>query len=80
MEATALIEQQEDAQHGRYLAFDLDEEVFGLDIQFVTEIIGMQAITKIPEIAAYIMGIINLRQNYTRDRHAAQVWQRSRRI
>lgn len=62
MEANeALFEQQVDTQHGRYLAFDLDEEVFGLEIQFVTEIIGMQTITKIPEVAEYIMGIINLR-------------------
>jgi purine-binding chemotaxis protein CheW len=56
-----LLEQQEDTQHGRYLTFNLGEEVFGLEIRFVTEIIGMQPITKIPEVAAYIKGIINLR-------------------
>ena len=56
-----LLEQQEDTQHGRYLTFNLGEEVFGLEIRFVTEIIGMQPVTKIPEVAAYIKGIINLR-------------------
>ena len=56
-----LVEQQEDTQQGRYLTFNLGEEVFGLEIRYVTEIIGMQPITRIPEVAAYIKGIINLR-------------------
>ncbi len=56
-----LVDQQEDTQHGRYLTFNLGEEVFGLEIRYVTEIIGMQPITKIPEVAGYIRGIINLR-------------------
>lgn len=56
-----LLEQQEDTQHGRYLTFNLGEEVFGLEIRYVTEIIGLQPITKIPEVASYIKGIINLR-------------------
>ena len=53
--------QQENTQHGRYLTFNVGEEVFGIEIEYVTEIIGMQPITKIPEIASYIKGIINLR-------------------
>ncbi len=52
---------QEDTQHGRYLTFSLGEEVFGLEIRYVTEIIGMQPITKIPEVDPYIKGVINLR-------------------
>jgi len=56
-----LLEQQEDTQHGRYLTFNLGEEVFGLEIRYVTEIIGLQPITKIPEVASYIKGVINLR-------------------
>lgn len=56
-----LFEQQEDTQHGRYLTFNLGEEVFGLEIRYVTEIIGLQPITKIPEVASYVKGIINLR-------------------
>jgi purine-binding chemotaxis protein CheW len=55
------LEQQEDTQHGRYLTFNLGEEVFGLEIRYVTEIIGIQPVTKIPEVASYIKGIINLR-------------------
>ncbi|MGI6151288.1 MAG: chemotaxis protein CheW [Christensenellales bacterium] len=56
-----LLEQQEDTQHGRYLTFNLGEEVFGLEIRYITEIIGLQPITKIPEVAPYIKGVINLR-------------------
>lgn len=51
----------EDTQHGRYLTFTLEENVYGIPIKFVTEIIGMQTITPVPETPAYLKGIINLR-------------------
>lgn len=57
----ALFEQQEDTQQGRYLTFYLGKDVYGIEIKYVTEIIGVQPITKIPEVAEYIKGIINLR-------------------
>jgi purine-binding chemotaxis protein CheW len=53
--------EQEDTQHGRYLTFNIGEEVFGVEIEYVTEIIGLQPVTKVPESADYIKGIINLR-------------------
>lgn len=53
--------QEEDTQYGRYLTFNVGDEVFGIEIEYVTEIIGIQPITKIPEIVDYIKGIINLR-------------------
>jgi purine-binding chemotaxis protein CheW len=53
--------EEEDTQHGRYLTFTLDENVYGIPIRFVMEIIGIQAITKVPETPDYIRGIINLR-------------------
>ena len=54
-------EQQEDTQHGKYLTFALGEETFGIEIRYVTEIIGMQTISQLPEVPDYIRGIINLR-------------------
>lgn len=54
-------EQHEDTQHGRYLTFSIDGEIYGLQIRFVTEIIGVQPITKVPEVPEFIKGIINLR-------------------
>lgn len=52
---------REDTQHGRYLTFMLDRESFGLDISYVKEIIGLQPITPLPEVPAYVKGIVNLR-------------------
>lgn len=46
---------------GRFLTFHLDGEVFGIGIQHVTEIIGLQTINKLPETPDYIQGVINLR-------------------
>lgn len=54
-------EQHEDTQYGRYLTFSIDGEIYGLQIRFVTEIIGVQPITKVPEVPDFIKGIINLR-------------------
>jgi purine-binding chemotaxis protein CheW len=52
---------EEDTQHGRYLTFALGNEAFGLEISNVTEIVGVQPITLIPEVPSYVKGVINLR-------------------
>jgi len=57
------IETQEDTQKGRYLTFLIGDEVYGIEIRYVMEIIGIQAITELPEMPEYIKGIINLRGN-----------------
>ena len=54
-------QKEEDTQSGKYLTFALDKEIFGMEICFVTEIIGMQPITFVPEVPDYVKGIINLR-------------------
>ncbi len=51
----------EDTQKGKYLTFAVEDEVYGIEIQYVTEIIGIQPITKVPDSSTYIRGIINLR-------------------
>jgi purine-binding chemotaxis protein CheW len=53
--------QDADTQHGRYLMFALGDEEFGIEISYVTEIIGMQPISCLPEVPEYIRGIVNLR-------------------
>lgn len=55
------IEMEEDTQKDRYLTFVLSKESYGIEIKYVTEIIGLQAITEIPELPEYVRGIINLR-------------------
>ena len=52
---------EEDTQKGRFLTFTLEKETYGIEIKYVTEIIGIQAITMLPELPDYIQGIINLR-------------------
>jgi purine-binding chemotaxis protein CheW len=52
---------EEDTQEGRFLTFSLGKESYGIEIRYVTEIIGIQLITEIPELPEYVKGIINLR-------------------
>lgn len=52
---------EEDTQKGRYLVFSIDDESYGIEIKYVTEIIGIQTITNVPELPSYMKGIINLR-------------------
>ncbi len=56
-----LLEMEEDTQKDRYLTFSLGKESYGIEVRYVTEIIGIQAITEIPELPDYVKGIINLR-------------------
>ncbi len=48
-------------EKGKYMTFKSGNEYFGLEIQYVNEIIQMQEITAIPETEDYIKGLINLR-------------------
>jgi purine-binding chemotaxis protein CheW len=52
---------EEDTQKDRFLTFSLEKESYGIDIKYVTEIIGIQSISEIPELPEYVRGIINLR-------------------
>jgi len=61
MEGPHLEELVEDTQKGRYLTFLIGKETYGIEIKYVTEIIGIQAITEMPEMPDYLKGIINLR-------------------
>ncbi len=44
-----------------YLTFDVGEEMYAVNIASVTEIVGMQHISEIPDVPAYIKGAMNLR-------------------
>ncbi len=45
----------------KYLTFLLGGEPYGLGIGFVTEIVGIQKIVKVPDMPDYVRGVINLR-------------------
>ncbi len=46
---------------GKVMTFNIGEQVYGIEIQYVTEIIEMARITKVPHVPPYIKGIINVR-------------------
>ncbi|MDP4095008.1 MAG: chemotaxis protein CheW, partial [Bacillota bacterium] len=61
VEVTNAFDQEEDTQKDKYLTFVVGSETYGIEIRHVTEIIGIQPITEVPELPEYIRGIINLR-------------------
>lgn len=64
MKQTDLIdieEQEEDTLKGKYLIFLMGNEMYGMEIRYITEIIGIQPITEVPEMPEYVKGITNLR-------------------
>lgn len=60
-ENSYLEEDIEDTQKNKYLTFSLGEEFYGVDIMFVTEIVGLQPINMVPELPSFVKGVINLR-------------------
>ncbi|WP_238919136.1 chemotaxis protein CheW [Clostridium sp. YIM B02555] len=56
-----VVESEEDTQKDKYLIFSIGNECYGIDIKYVTEIIGIEPITAVPELPNYIKGVINLR-------------------
>jgi purine-binding chemotaxis protein CheW len=48
-------------REGKYLTFSLAGEEYGIGILKIREIIGMMPVTSVPEIPAYVRGVINLR-------------------
>ena len=61
-------EETEDTLSGRFLTFLMGEEAFGIEIRYVTEIIGIQPVHKLPETSGYIRGRYqSARQDHTGD-------------
>ncbi len=54
-------EQEEDTMKGKYLTFSMGEELYGIEIRYITEIIVHQPITVVPGMPQYVKGITNLR-------------------
>lgn len=45
----------------QYIVIKLGNEQYGIDIQYIDNIVRMQHITRVPKVAGYIKGVINLR-------------------
>ena len=48
-------------KEGKYLTFTLGKEAYGIGILKIKEIIGLMAITTVPQTPGFIKGVINLR-------------------
>lgn len=45
----------------QYIVIQLGVEQYGIDIKYVDNIVRMQHITRVPKVAKYLKGVINLR-------------------
>ena len=53
---------EEDSLQGKFLTFSLGESgLYGMEIRYITEIIGIRPVTPMPEMPEYMRGITNLR-------------------
>lgn len=50
-----------DEETEKNLTFTIDDEIYGVKIENITQIIGIQHITYIPNQPEYVKGVINLR-------------------
>ncbi len=54
-------EEIEDTLKDMYLSFRLGDEDYCLEIRHVTEIVGIQKVTEVPDMPHYVKGVVNLR-------------------
>ncbi len=55
------IEEEKALEINQYIVIRLGDEQYGIDIMIIDNIVRMQHITRVPKVASYINGIINLR-------------------
>jgi len=53
--------QAEKTNDNKYLSFQIGNEEYAIDIKHIKEIVGLQNITDIPDMPAFVKGVINLR-------------------
>ncbi|MCF7946549.1 MAG: chemotaxis protein CheW [Spirochaetia bacterium] len=56
-------ETDDEIQENKFLMCRIGNEIYGIDIQHVTDIIELQKITEVPDMPEYVKGVINLRGN-----------------
>lgn len=61
MTQAEIIEESEESTIAKYLTFTIGKVSYALEIGIVTEIIGLQSITPVPNVPHFIKGVINLR-------------------
>ena len=61
MTQAEIIDESEESTIAKYLTFTIGKVSYALEIGIVTEIIGLQSITPVPNVPHFIKGVINLR-------------------
>ncbi len=56
-----IMEEEISTQEGQYLTFNIDKQEYGIEIRYVTEIVGIQKITGLPDLPQFMKGVVNLR-------------------
>lgn len=54
-------ELKETGETTQYIVIKLGAEQYGIDIKYIDNIVRMQHITRVPKVAEYLKGVINLR-------------------
>jgi purine-binding chemotaxis protein CheW len=50
-----------DEETTQFIVIRLGDELYGIDIRYIDNIVRMQAITRIPKVRPYLKGVINMR-------------------
>lgn len=58
---TSPVEEKSVYETFQYIVIKLGSEQYGIDIRYIDNIVRMQHITRVPKVAAYLKGVINLR-------------------
>ena len=53
--------ESQDLETKQYIVVQIGNEKYGIDINFIDNIVRMQKITRVPKVQSYFKGIINLR-------------------
>ncbi len=61
MEELKVIENKNTGTTQQYIVVRLGDEQYGVDIRYIENIVRMQKITRVPKVAPYLKGVINLR-------------------
>lgn len=61
MDQLKLADLNEAGETAQYIVIKLGAEQYGIDIKYIDNIVRMQHITRVPKVAGYLKGVINLR-------------------
>lgn len=61
MDQLKLADLSEAGETAQYIVIKLGAEQYGIDIKYIDNIVRMQHITRVPKVAGYLKGVINLR-------------------